>query len=118
MSDCRFRRTFTRDLRAGHPAQVQLLIDGSNSTTALQALNTALGVALDPIAWRSLMRETGRRARADRDPAADALQPDHAQPELLCAGRDRHCPANRDDIRHGHGGGARTRTRHARAIAR
>ena len=40
---------FTRDLRAGHPAQVQMLIDGSNSTTALQALNTALGVALDAI---------------------------------------------------------------------
>ena len=37
---------FTRDLRAGHPAQVQMLIDGSNSTTALQALNTAVGVAL------------------------------------------------------------------------
>ena len=37
---------FTRDLRTGHPAQVQMLIDGSNSTTALQALNTALGVAL------------------------------------------------------------------------
>ncbi|HXX41000.1 MAG TPA: ABC transporter permease [Chthoniobacterales bacterium] len=37
---------FTRELRAGHSAQVQLLIDGSNSTTALQALNTGLGVAL------------------------------------------------------------------------
>jgi ABC-2 type transport system permease protein len=37
---------FTRELLAGHPAQVQLLIDGSNSTTALQALNTGLGVAL------------------------------------------------------------------------
>lgn len=37
---------FTRDLRAGHPAQVQMLIDGSNSTTALQALNTALAIAL------------------------------------------------------------------------
>src|SRR5213595_3212159 len=31
---------FTRDLNAGHSAQVQLLVDGSNSTTALQALNT------------------------------------------------------------------------------
>jgi ABC-type multidrug transport system permease subunit len=37
---------FTYKLRNGLPAQVQLLIDGSNSTTALQALNTALGVAL------------------------------------------------------------------------
>ncbi|MBA2432349.1 MAG: ABC transporter permease [Chthoniobacterales bacterium] len=51
---------FTRDLRAGHGAQVQMLIDGSNSTTALQALNTALGVALTQ-SVEGLMRETGRR---------------------------------------------------------
>src|ERR1700726_3245189 len=37
---------FTRELRAGHSAQVQLVVDGSNSTTALQALNTGLGLAL------------------------------------------------------------------------
>jgi ABC-2 type transport system permease protein len=37
---------FTRDLRAGRNAQVQVLIDGSNSTTALQALNTSLSVSL------------------------------------------------------------------------
>ncbi len=36
---------FTRNLRAGYPAQVQVLIDGSNSTTALQALNTAVAQA-------------------------------------------------------------------------
>jgi ABC-2 type transport system permease protein len=52
---------FTRDLRAGFPAQVQLLIDGSNSTTALQALNTAVGVAMRQ-SLDALMRETGRRA--------------------------------------------------------
>ena len=52
---------FTRDVRAGFPAKVQLLVDGSNSTTALQALNTALGVALTQ-SLQSLMRETGRRA--------------------------------------------------------
>src|ERR1700693_2595893 len=51
---------FTRDLRSGHPAQVQLLIDGSNSTTALQALNTALGVALTQ-SVEMMMRESGRR---------------------------------------------------------
>jgi len=50
---------FTRDLRAGHPAQVQMLIDGSNSTTALQALNTALGLALTQ-SLEMLMRESGR----------------------------------------------------------
>jgi ABC-2 type transport system permease protein len=37
---------FTENLRNGYPAQVQLLIDGSNSTTALQALNTATSGAL------------------------------------------------------------------------
>jgi ABC-2 type transport system permease protein len=51
---------FTRDLRAGHPAQVQMLIDGSNSTTALQALNTALGVALTQ-SVEMMMSESGRR---------------------------------------------------------
>ena len=51
---------FTRDLHAGLPAHVQLLIDGSNSTTALQALNTGLGVALTQ-AVESLLRETDRR---------------------------------------------------------
>jgi ABC-2 type transport system permease protein len=51
---------FTRDVRAGYPAQVQLLIDGSNSTTALQALNTAVAVALTQSVER-LMQESGRR---------------------------------------------------------
>lgn len=51
---------FTRDLRSGHPAQVQMLIDGSNSTTALQALNTALGVGLTQ-SLEMLMQEGGRR---------------------------------------------------------
>ena len=50
---------FTQNLRAGYPAQVQLLIDGSNSTTALQALNTALSVALTQ-SIDSLLHETGR----------------------------------------------------------
>ena len=51
---------FTRELNAGHSAQVQLLVDGSNSTTALQALQTGLGVALTQ-SLDSLLRETGRR---------------------------------------------------------
>jgi ABC-2 type transport system permease protein len=50
---------FTRELRAGHSAQVQLLVDGSNSTTALQALNTALSVALTQ-SLETLTRELGR----------------------------------------------------------
>lgn len=35
---------FTRNLRAGHRAQLQVLIDGSNSTIASSALNTSLNV--------------------------------------------------------------------------
>ena len=50
---------FTRDLRAGRPARVQLLIDGSNSTVALQALNTGVAVALTH-SVQALLKETGR----------------------------------------------------------
>jgi ABC-type multidrug transport system permease subunit len=52
---------FTRELRSGRTAQVQMLIDGSNSTTALQALNTGLGVALMQ-STNLLLAEAGRRA--------------------------------------------------------
>ncbi|EEF60539.1 ABC transporter permease [Pedosphaera parvula] len=51
---------FTRNLRAGRTAHVQVLIDGSNSTTALQALNTALGVTLSQ-AVAALLAESGRK---------------------------------------------------------
>jgi ABC-2 type transport system permease protein len=37
---------FTRNLSAGRGAQVQVLIDGSSSTVALQALQTSMGLAL------------------------------------------------------------------------
>jgi len=50
---------FTETIRAGYSAQVQLLVDGSNSTTALQALNTALSVGLTQ-SIESLLRATGR----------------------------------------------------------
>jgi ABC-2 type transport system permease protein len=51
---------FTRQLRARQKATVQVLIDGSNSTTALQALNTALGVAFRR-SVEILLGEAGRR---------------------------------------------------------
>jgi ABC-2 type transport system permease protein len=51
---------FTRELRAGRTAHVQVLIDGSSSTPALQALNTALGVSLRQ-SLMTLLAETGRR---------------------------------------------------------
>jgi ABC-type multidrug transport system permease subunit len=50
---------FTRDLRAGRPARVQILIDGSNSTIALQALNTAVAIALTQ-STEKLLKPSGR----------------------------------------------------------
>ena len=52
---------FTRDLHAGRTARVQVLIDGSSSTIALQALNTALAVTLRD-SMRRLQQETGRQS--------------------------------------------------------
>lgn len=51
---------FTRKLRAGLKADVQVLIDGSSSTIALQAMNTALGVAFQQ-SVNILLGETNRR---------------------------------------------------------
>src|SRR5438105_2492941 len=52
---------FTRDLRAGRTARVQVLIDGSNSSIASSSLNTALNVgfrkALLELAARTGLRE-------------------------------------------------------------
>jgi ABC-2 type transport system permease protein len=50
---------FTRNLRAGRNAQVQVLIDGSSSTIALQALQTSMGLALRE-SLLAVMEETGR----------------------------------------------------------
>ena len=51
---------FTRDLRAGRTAHVQVLIDGSSSTIASSALNTAQGVAFRDSVLQ-VLGETGRR---------------------------------------------------------
>src|SRR5438034_9433006 len=51
---------FTRELRAGRSAQVQVLIDGSSSTIASSALNTALGPSFRVSVFR-LLGATGRR---------------------------------------------------------
>jgi len=50
---------FGRHVRAGRNAQVQVLIDGSSSTIALQALQTAMGLALRE-SLVTVMREAGR----------------------------------------------------------
>ena len=50
---------FTRDVHAGRKAQIQVLIDGSSSTIASSALNTALAISLrESIA--QVLRESGR----------------------------------------------------------
>ncbi|MCS7338839.1 MAG: ABC transporter permease [Verrucomicrobiae bacterium] len=51
---------FTRNLRAARNAQVQVLIDGSSSTIAMQALQTSMGLALRE-SLLTTMREAGRR---------------------------------------------------------
>jgi len=51
---------FTRNLHAGRGAQVQVLIDGSSSTIALQALQTAMGIAMRQ-SLLGTMKEAGRR---------------------------------------------------------
>ena len=51
---------FTRNLRAGHNARVQMLIDGASSTIAGSALNTAVGIAFRESVV-ALLGETGRR---------------------------------------------------------
>jgi ABC-2 type transport system permease protein len=51
--------TFTRELNAGRTASLQLLVDGSNSTTALSALNTGLGIALSR-STQILLAQTGQ----------------------------------------------------------
>ena len=50
---------FTRRLNAGRGAQVQVLIDGSSSTIALQALQTSMGLALRE-SLLSVMKEARR----------------------------------------------------------
>lgn len=52
---------FSRRLRAGDHAQVQVLIDGSNSTPALQAMNTAMGLAFRQ-SLGILLQESGRKS--------------------------------------------------------
>lgn len=51
---------FTRQLRAGHSARVQVLINGSSSTIASSALNTALGISFRD-SMLALLKDTGRR---------------------------------------------------------
>lgn len=51
---------YARRLRGGRPASVQLVIDGSSSSTAMQALNTSVAIAFRKSAT-TLLGEVGRR---------------------------------------------------------
>src|SRR3989454_1061291 len=51
---------FTRNIRAGRAAQVQVLINCSSSTIALSALNTSIGISFRE-SMLALLKETGRR---------------------------------------------------------
>jgi hypothetical protein len=107
---------FTRELRAGHSAQVQLLVDGSNSTTASGAQYRSERRS-DAIPRDADTRDRPDRA-TDRYSSSDALQPDHAEPKFLHPGRDRCCPADWNDLCHRHGGGARAGKGHAGTVTR
>jgi ABC-2 type transport system permease protein len=50
---------FTRNLRAGRSAQVQVLINGSSSTIALSALNTSIGISFRD-SMLELLQASGR----------------------------------------------------------
>lgn len=51
---------YSRLIRGGKPANVQVVIDGSSSGTAMQALNTAIAIAFRKSAV-ALLSESGRR---------------------------------------------------------
>ena len=57
---------FTRDVRAGYPAQVQMLIDGSNSTTALAGAQHRRRRRPDPIARDAHARKRSRASSRSR----------------------------------------------------
>ncbi len=98
--------TFTRDVRAGNPAQVQLLVDGSNSTTALQALNTALAVGLTQ-STEVLLRETGRREVPIDIRPQMLYNPAMKSPNFYIPGVIGIVLQIGTTFRHRHGGGAR-----------
>jgi ABC-2 type transport system permease protein len=56
-----FPPNFTRDLRAGRTARIQVLIDGSNSSIASSSLNTALNVGFR----RAVLEFTARSGARD-----------------------------------------------------
>lgn len=75
---------FARDLAAGRQATVRILIDGSDSTVASQALNAANGVVLQN-SLRELLRRTRRRLAVEPRPLV-LFNPDMRSANLLIPG--------------------------------
>jgi ABC-2 type transport system permease protein len=76
---------FTRELRAGRNAQVQVLVDGSNSNTALSALNTAVAVAFRE-SIGILLAQTGRRELPVEVRLQMLFNPDMRSPNFFVPG--------------------------------
>jgi ABC-2 type transport system permease protein len=76
---------FTRRLRAGRNAQVQVLIDGSNSNTALQGLNTAIAVAFRE-SLGILLAQSGQRELPVEVRPQMLFNPDMRSPNFFVPG--------------------------------
>ena len=76
---------FTRNLRAGRNARVQVLIDGSNSNTGLQALNTSIAVAFRE-SIGIMLKETGRRELPVEVRPQMLFNPDMRSPNFFVPG--------------------------------
>src|SRR5207249_12059490 len=76
---------FTRDLRAGRSARLQVLVDGSSSTIAASALNTAIGVAFRESA-RTLLAQSGRRELPSEVRPQMLYNPDMRSPNFFVPG--------------------------------
>jgi ABC-type multidrug transport system permease subunit len=76
---------FTRDLRAGRSAQVQVLINGSSSTIAGSALNTAVSIGLRQ-SLITLFGETGRQTLPVEVRPQVLYNPDMRSPNFFVPG--------------------------------
>jgi ABC-2 type transport system permease protein len=76
---------FTRDMRAGTSAQVQVLINGSSSTIASSALNTAISIGLRQ-SLITLFGETNRRGLPIEIRPQVLYNPDMRSPNFFVPG--------------------------------
>lgn len=76
---------YTRKARAGRPAQVEVLIDGSSSSPALQALNTAVNIAFRQSALRLMERSATAKLPIEVRPQV-LYNPDMRSPNFYVPG--------------------------------